>query len=109
MQRILVEYARHRARIKRGGDGRAGAKPLPLDVVNLATEADPEQIVSLDDAICRLEGEDPTLAEIVRLRFYAGLSVEEAAAALAMSPATLKRRWAFARALLYRALTERTE
>jgi len=100
MRRILIEHARARGRAKRGGGGRR----LPLSVVDLAAEPDVDQILSLDEAVCRMEQEDSELASIVRLRFYAGLSVEDTAAALKLSPATVKRRWSFARAWLYRAL-----
>jgi len=100
MRRILIEHARSRNRVKRGGD----RQRIPLSVVDLAADPDPEQILSLDAAIERLAKEDPRLAEIVRLRFYAGLSVEETAAALGVSDRTIKRDWAFARAWLHRDL-----
>jgi RNA polymerase sigma factor (TIGR02999 family) len=105
MRRILIEHARGRGRVKRGG----GAEPVRVDsvnVVDLAGNTNPDTIVSLDAALCRLEREDAELAAIVRLRFYAGLNVEDSAAALGMSPATIKRRWAFARAWLFERLRE---
>ncbi|MCA9287324.1 MAG: sigma-70 family RNA polymerase sigma factor [Phycisphaerales bacterium] len=102
MRRILIEHARARGRVKRGG----GRQRVPLSVVDLATEADAGEIMALDGAIERLRGEDERLAEIVRLRFYAGLSVEETAAALGVSERTVKRDWAFARAWLHRELEE---
>ncbi len=98
MRRILIEHARSRGRVKRGGD----RQRVPLNVVDLAAEPDPDQIMALDGAIERLAKEDARLAEIVRLRFYAGLSVEETAAALGISDRTVKRDWAFARAWLHR-------
>lgn len=100
MRRILIEHARSRNRVKRGGD----RQRVPLSVVDLAADPDPDQILSLDAAIERLGKEDPRLAEIVRLRFYAGLSVEETASALGVSDRTIKRDWAFARAWLHRDL-----
>jgi RNA polymerase sigma factor (TIGR02999 family) len=103
MRRILVEHARARARLKRGG----GAARLDLDlagVLDLAADVDPERILALDDAIRRLEGADPRAATVVRLRFLAGLSIEETAAAMDQSPRTVKRDWEFARAWLYQAL-----
>ena len=100
MRRILIEHARARGRKKRAGPGRR----LPMNVLNLAADADFEQIVSMDDAICRMEAEDAQLAQMVRLRFYAGLSVEETAEATNSSPATVMRRWAYARAWLMNAL-----
>ena len=104
MRRILIEHARARGRVKRGG---RHSDPVRIDLANLidlATETDPDTIVALDEALRRLEQKDGELGEIVRLRFYAGLSVEEVAAALGLSEATVKRRWAFARAWLYRAI-----
>jgi RNA polymerase sigma factor (TIGR02999 family) len=100
MRRILIEYARARAGPKRGG----GRRQVPLDVVDLATEADPAQILALDEAISRLEEKDPDAARVVRLRFYAGLSVDEVAKSIGVSPRTVKRDWSFARAFLFRAL-----
>ena len=113
MRRILVEHARARGRVKRGGQGgsdavggHAPSRRVPLNVADLADEHDPEQILMLDDEICRLETEDPQAARIVRLRFYAGLSNDETAEALGVSPSTVDREWAFARAWLYRRLRE---
>ncbi|MCU0689718.1 MAG: ECF-type sigma factor [Phycisphaerales bacterium] len=102
MQRILVEHARARGRVKRGGGmGEAAARrKIPLDVVDLAAEDDPEQILALDDLVRRLGEYDASAAAVVRLRFYAGLSVEQTAEALGISERTVKREWAFARAWL---------
>lgn len=100
MRRILIEHARARGRVKRGG----GLKRQPLDVVDLAVEADPAEILALDEAIGRLEEQDARAAKIVRLRFYAGLSVDETAQALELSRRTVLREWAFARAWLFRSL-----
>ncbi len=103
MRRILVEHARGRGRQKRGGDeqGRP-AKRLPLDGVDLLVEADDDQILALDSAVRRLEAEEPDVAAIVRLRFFAGLTGEQAAAALEISARQVDRLWAYARARLYR-------
>jgi RNA polymerase sigma factor (TIGR02999 family) len=108
MRRILIEHARARSRVKRGGDeqGRP-AKKLPLTlagIADLAADADPEEILALDDAMERLEARDARMGQVVRLRFYAGLSIEETAAALGVAPRTAKRDWTFARAWLYREL-----
>jgi RNA polymerase sigma factor (TIGR02999 family) len=100
MRRILVEHARRRARVKRG------ANPVRValtDVVSL-TNHDPTEVLALDAAIRRLEEQDPTATDIVRLRYFAGLSVEETAAMLDLSERTVKREWAFARAWLFEAL-----
>ena len=100
MRRILVEHARKRARVKRGGN----PVKVALSDVNLATEQDPAEILALDEAIRRLQEQEPTAADVVRLRFFAGLSVEETAQVLDLSARTVKREWAFARAWLYNAL-----
>jgi RNA polymerase sigma factor (TIGR02999 family) len=101
MRRILIEHARKRGRRKRGGDWRR----TTLDSVDLAREPAPvEDIVSVDQAIRRLEERDERMAKIVRLRFFAGLSVQEVAAALGITDRTVRREWAVARAWLYREL-----
>jgi RNA polymerase sigma factor (TIGR02999 family) len=103
MRRILIEHARAKAGPQRGGRDR---KKLPLDVVDLAYEADSTQILALDEALSRLEREDADAARVLRLRFYAGLTVEEVAKTVNASPRTVKRDWAFARAFLIRTLGE---
>jgi len=102
MRRILVEHARGRARVKRGGN------PVRVTLTDVAslTQQDPAEVLALDAAIRRLEEQDPTAADIVRLRFFAGLSVEETAAMLDVSERTVKREWAYARAWLFHALGE---
>jgi len=100
MQRILVEHARAKHRLKRGGDRR----PVPASVVDLASDADLEQVVALQDAVDRLGAEDPRAAQVTRLRFYAGLTVEETAKAMQLSERTVMREWSFARAWLRDAL-----
>jgi RNA polymerase sigma factor (TIGR02999 family) len=100
MRQILIDHARARGRIKRGG----GIRREFADVAELADDQNPEEIVALDEAISRLEVADPRAAQVVKLRFFAGLSVAETAQALAISERTVKRNWQFARAWLYRAL-----
>lgn len=100
MRRILIDYARRRGRIKRGGE----RKREPLDAIDLAVSSDPDEIMALDVAVTRLAETDQRAADVVQLRFYAGLSVEDTAAALGLSERTVKREWAFARAWLYQAL-----
>lgn len=102
MRRILIEHARKRARQKRGG----GRQQVSLASVYLAVENEPETLLALDDAIRRLEEKDARAGEVVRLRFFAGLSVEETAHTLGMSERTVKREWAVARAWLYRVLSD---
>jgi len=100
MRRILIEHARSRVRAKRGGK----QVRVPLSGISLAADQDPTDLLALDDAIRRLREQDPTAAEIVTLRFFGGLSVEETAQTLEMSERTVKREWAVARAWLYDAL-----
>lgn len=97
MRRILIDHARRRGRVKRGG----GRRREPLDAIDLAVATDPAEVEALDRAVTRLGELDPRAAEVVQLRFYAGLSVEESAAALGISERTVKREWSFARAWLY--------
>lgn len=102
MRQILVERARARGARKRWG----GMHRVSI-TESLALAADPETMLpALDEAISRLEQIDPEQAKIVELRYFAGMSVEEAADAMEMSPATLKRRWALARAWLFRELSQ---
>ena len=101
MRRILIEHARRRGAVKRGG----GRRCLRLEhVLDLADADDPEGILSLDDAISRLEAHSALAGAVVRLRFYAGLSVAETAQALEVSARTVNREWRFGKAWLYRAL-----
>lgn len=102
MRRILIEHARKRTRIKRGGK----RVRVELSGVDLANEQDLDEILALDDAFRRLEEQDPKAADVVRLRFFAGLSVGETARAMDLSERTVKREWAFARAWLYDALRD---
>lgn len=102
MRRILVDHARSKKRVKRGGN----AAKVILNVVDLATAENPEEILALDEALRRLEQEEPDTAQVVSLRFFAGLSVDETAKALDLSPRTVDRRWKFARAWLFRELNE---
>jgi RNA polymerase sigma-70 factor (ECF subfamily) len=96
MRRILIEHARGRGRIKRGGDW----SRVALDSVDVESEEDCGRVVALDEAIGRLEQEDARCAEVVCLRFYAGLSVDQTAAAMGQSRRTVLRDWEFARAWL---------
>ena len=102
MRRILIEHARRRGRQKRGGP----RVRIDLESADLAVDHDPSDVLALDAAFRRLEREDPEAAAVVRLRFYAGLSVAETARALNLSERTVKREWAFARAWLYDALRD---
>jgi RNA polymerase sigma-70 factor (ECF subfamily) len=104
MRRILIDDARRRLRTKRGGD----AVQVPVDGIAVAAaepNTDPVDVIGVDRALRSLERVDPDQAKLVELRFFGGLTVEEAAAVLGVSPTTVKREWAVAKAWLYRALT----
>ena len=100
MRRILIEHARKHRRIKRGGD----RVRVSLSDLKLGVAENPDTVLALDDALGRLDKQDPRAADVVRLRFFAGLSVEETAKALEVSERTVKREWSFARAWLFDAL-----
>jgi RNA polymerase sigma factor (TIGR02999 family) len=106
MRKILIDHARARNAKKRGG----GKAALQIGgVVDVIETPNLDGFLSLDDAISRLEEADPQAGAVVRLRFYAGLSESEAAAALGMSDRTVRREWAFARAWLMDALARDEE
>jgi RNA polymerase sigma factor (TIGR02999 family) len=105
MRRVLIDHARRRDSQKRG----AGRSPSPLSVVDLAADNNPAEILALDEALTKLESEDHRAAEVVRLRFFAGLGVDETAELLELSPRTVAREWSFARARLHQLLSESTE
>ena len=102
MRRILLDRARDKHRLKRGGTWRR----LRLEDIDLSVAEPPDDLPALDDALQKLAGEDPLCAELVKLRFFAGLTVPEAAAALGISVATAERWWVFARTWLYADLAE---
>jgi RNA polymerase sigma factor (TIGR02999 family) len=105
MRHVLLEHARNRGRQKRGG----GRQRLSLDVIDLADVADEQQILDVDDAITRLEARDPKLAQLVKLRFFTGLTAGETAEALGVSVAAVRRDWKLARAWLARELGDGAE
>lgn len=105
MRHLLIDHARRRAADKRGG----GSKRVPLCVVDLATDIDPSSVLALDEAIQTLEREDARAAEVVRLRFFAGLSVQETAQILGLSDRSVLREWSFARTRLFQLLGEPPE
>ena len=104
MRHILVERARARGAAKRGGDQIRVTFDAALNIAASPTR----DLEALDDALTRLEAQDPALARVVEVRFFGGLSIEEAAEALGVSPATVKRRWTLARAWLARELDSET-
>jgi RNA polymerase sigma factor (TIGR02999 family) len=104
MRRILVERARHRNRVKHGG----GHDHVPLDAQAITSprpDHDMTDLIALDEALQKLEQVDPRKGKIVTLRYFGGLTVEETAAALDLSTATVKNEWAFARAWLHREMS----
>jgi RNA polymerase sigma factor (TIGR02999 family) len=96
MRRILIESARSKAREKHGGDWQR----VDFEELDVGTSVSPDQLVALDDALGRLAALDPVAGELVKLRYFAGLALGEAAAALGVSSATAYRHWAYARAWL---------
>jgi len=100
IRRLLVDHARHRNRAKRGGLSR---KVMLREMADLALEKSPD-VVALDEALNALEKIDPRKAAVVELKFFGGLTLDEIAAELAISPETVSREWRRARAWLYRAL-----
>jgi len=96
MRRILVERARRHSRIKHGG----GRKRLALDDVEAAIDSESVDLVAVDEALRRLEKEDARAAQVVMLRYFAGLSVEDTAQALEIAPRTVRRDWTYAKAWL---------
>ena len=98
MRRILVDYARSRGYAKRGGD----LRPVSLDEAAIVSEDRAANVVALDDALTSLAAVDPRKSQIVELRFFSGLSIEETAEVLAVSPGTVMRDWTLAKAWLRR-------
>ena len=102
MRRILIENARRKRAEKHGGD----LQRVELDGVDVPEDAPTEDILAVDEALSRLAAEDPTKAELVKLRYFGGLSVEDAARVLGISRATADRYWAYARVWLYSELND---
>lgn len=104
MRRILIDRARAKATKKRGG----GQQRVSLDEAHRITES-PDALLALDEALDRLAAEESQQAELVKLRFFGGLTMPQAAAALGVSLSTAERWWAYARSWLYVALQERED
>jgi RNA polymerase sigma factor (TIGR02999 family) len=101
MRRILVESARRKSRVKHGG----GLERASLDEAVLPVEDRAEELLALDEALTELARQEPVKAELVKLRYFAGLTLDEAAPLLNISPATARRYWTVARAWLFDALS----
>lgn len=102
MRRILVEQARRRMSLKRGG----GGERFDLRESDRTATSDPDTVLAVDEALAGLEADDPAAAAVARLRLFVGMTIEEAADALGVSRATAFRDWAFARAWLTAALRD---
>ena len=98
MRRILVDKARMKQRLKRG----CGFQRLDLDAVEVSVHEPPDDLVALDEALTKLAQKHPDKAALVKLRYFAGLTIDEAAKVLGISPSTADRHWTYARAWLYR-------
>lgn len=103
MRRILVENARKRRSLKRGGD----RERIALEAQDFAAPQDDPDIIALDEALTELADQRPEIAQLVSLRYFAGLSVEQAAKALGISPRTAARNWAYAKVWLFDAIRDR--
>lgn len=104
MRRILIDHARRKHRARRGGGKkRVGLSDID-DIEIVAERGDADELLALDEALTQLAAADPRRAELVRLRYFAGLTLEQAAELLGISRATADRHWAFARAWLFDAM-----
>jgi len=97
MRRILLNRARGKRRVKRGGERRR----VDLDQIEIALDTNDEQLIALDEALTEFAAEDAAAARLVNLRFFAGLTLKDAADSLGLAPRTAERQWAYARAWLY--------
>jgi RNA polymerase sigma factor (TIGR02999 family) len=102
MRRILLNRARDKKRSKRGGERHR----VDLDHIEIALDTNDEELIALDDALTQLAGEDPDAARLVNLRFFAGLTLRDAAVSLGLSQRTAERQWSYARAWLYARLRQ---
>lgn len=100
MRRILVDLARRKRSLKRGG----GAERQELHESILVLSAPPDELLAIDEALGKLETEDPPAAELVKLRYFVGMTMEEAASALGLAPRTAERLWTYAKVWLRREL-----
>jgi len=102
MRQILIEHARAKGRIKRGGESKREPFFDFVAIADLASDVYSDEIIALDDALRRLEKEKPRVGQVVQLRFYGGMTVAETAELLGVSPRTVNFDWDFARAWLFR-------
>ena len=104
MRRILVDRARHKSSIKCGG----GLDRLDIEDMDLAAATPDDKILLIDDALARLEAEDPESARVITLKFFGGLTNKEVAKTLGVTERTVEREWAYAKACLYQMIQEET-
>lgn len=102
MRRILIENARRKQRLKHGG----GRQRVGFEDATMAIEEPSENLIALDEALAKLESTDKVKSELVKLRYFAGLTLEQAAELLGISTTTAKRYWAYAKAWLYREISK---
>ena len=102
MRRILLNRARDKKRLKRGGERHR----VDLDHIEIALDTKDEDLIALDEALAQLASEDPDAARLVNLRFFAGLTLKDAAASLGLTQRTAERQWTYARAWLYARLRQ---
>ncbi len=102
MRRILIDNARRKERVRHG----RGLHRVDLDAVDLAAEDSAETVLAVDEALARFAAEDPVKAELVKLRYFVGLSIPESAQALGLSESTAKRYWNYSRAWLFNELNQ---
>ena len=101
MRRILIDHARRKQRVRHGG----GRKRVDFPEAEVVADAPPHDLLALDEALTQFAAADPQKAELVRLRYFAGLTLEKAAELLGISRATAARHWAYARAWLFDAIS----
>jgi RNA polymerase sigma factor (TIGR02999 family) len=104
MRRILVEHARRRLSLKRGG----GAGRAELDESALVLAAPPDELLAVHEALDKLAGDDPAAAELVKLRYFVGMTMDEAASALGLAKRTAENLWTYARVWLHREIRAHT-
>ena len=102
MRWILIDHARRKLATKRGGD----RVRTPLEGAEFETELPPDELIAVDEALKKLEVENPRAAEVVKLRYFAGMTVPETAQVLGISPSTVDRTWQGAKAWLLRELSD---
>ena len=105
MRRILIENARRKKRLRHGGD----RKRVDLDAADVASEMPSDELIALDEVLEQLSAKDKVSAELIKLRFFAGLTMEQAANILGMPRRTADRNWAYARAWLYKEISKGDE